>query len=100
MTNYVETRDDNIFPWLLVLLEGIAAVILGILMLTAPGVTLFILVQVLGIFLLIAGIFRIVSIFIDSSSWEGSFSQASSAFSPVSWCCGIRCGALSCCPCG
>jgi uncharacterized membrane protein HdeD (DUF308 family) len=69
MTNYVETRDDNIFPWLLVLLEGIAAVILGILMLTAPGVTLFILVQVLGIFLLIAGIFRIVSIFIDSSSW-------------------------------
>lgn len=56
-------------PWWLVLLEGIAAVIIGIFLLTSPGITLFALVQVTGFFWLIGGIFRIVSIFVDSSSW-------------------------------
>jgi uncharacterized membrane protein HdeD (DUF308 family) len=56
-------------PWWLVLLEGIAAIILGILLLTAPQATLFVLVQLLGIYWLIKGIFQIVSIFIDSSRW-------------------------------
>jgi uncharacterized membrane protein HdeD (DUF308 family) len=51
------------------LLEGIAAVIVGLFLLTAPGATLFVLVQVLGIFWLVGGIFRIVSIFLDSSLW-------------------------------
>ena len=56
-------------PWWLVLLEGIAAIILGILLLTAPQATLFVLVQLLGIYWLVKGIFQIVSIFIDSSGW-------------------------------
>lgn len=56
-------------PWWLVLLEGIAAVIIGILLLTSPGIPLFALVQITGFFWLIGGIFRIVSIFVDSSSW-------------------------------
>ena len=56
-------------PWWLILLEGIAAVIIGIFLLTAPGITLLFLVQVTGFFWLIGGILRIVSIFIDSSSW-------------------------------
>ena len=57
------------FPWWLVLLEGIAAIILGVLLLTNPGATVVILVQVLGIYWLIKGIFSIVSIFMDSTAW-------------------------------
>ena len=43
--------------------------IIGILLLTSPGIPLFALVQITGFFWLIGGIFRIVSIFVDSSSW-------------------------------
>jgi uncharacterized membrane protein HdeD (DUF308 family) len=35
----------------------------------APGASLFFLVLLLGIYLLVAGIFRIIGIFLDSSSW-------------------------------
>jgi uncharacterized membrane protein HdeD (DUF308 family) len=44
-------------------------VIVGIFLLTAPGITLLFLIQVLGFFWLISGILGIVSIFIDSSLW-------------------------------
>src|ERR671933_729196 len=56
-------------PWWLILLEGIAAVIIGIFLLTAPGITLLFLVQVTGFFWLIGGVLRTVSIFVDSSLW-------------------------------
>ena len=63
-------RPANLnMPWWLVLLEGIAAIILGILLLTSPGATVMILVQVLGLYFLIKGIFQIVSIFVDSAQW-------------------------------
>jgi uncharacterized membrane protein HdeD (DUF308 family) len=67
-THTAETEVQPI-PWWLVLLEGIAAAIIGILLLTSPGIPLFALVQITGFFWLIGGIFRIVSIFVDSSSW-------------------------------
>jgi uncharacterized membrane protein HdeD (DUF308 family) len=57
------------FPWWLVLLEGIAALIFGILLLIAPGATLVVVIQITGFFWLIKGIFQIVSIFMDSSLW-------------------------------
>ena len=56
-------------PWWLVLLEGIFAAIFGALLLIAPGATLIFLVQVLGFYLLIGGILRLVSIFLDRSLW-------------------------------
>jgi uncharacterized membrane protein HdeD (DUF308 family) len=68
-TTLAESSEGMSVPWWLVLLEGIAAVIIGIFLLTSPGITLFALVQVTGFFWLIGGIFRIVSIFVDSSSW-------------------------------
>ena len=70
-THTAETEGIPIpsVPWWLVLLEGIAAAIIGILLLTSPGIPLFALVQITGFFWLIGGIFRIVSIFVDSSSW-------------------------------
>jgi uncharacterized membrane protein HdeD (DUF308 family) len=57
------------FPWWLVLLEGIAVLILGILLVIAPGATLEIIVQIVGFFWLIKGLFNIISIFIDQSMW-------------------------------
>jgi len=69
MTAYTERTEVAGIPWWLVLLEGIAAVIIGLFLLTAPGATLFVLIQVLGIFWFVGGIFRIISIFIDNSLW-------------------------------
>jgi uncharacterized membrane protein HdeD (DUF308 family) len=62
-------RRETTFPWWLVLLEGIFAALFGFLLLIAPGGTLVFLVQVLGFYLLIDGILRLVSIFVDSSLW-------------------------------
>ena len=43
------------------------SVIIGLFLLTAPGITLLFLVQVAGFFWLIGGVLRTVSIFVDSS---------------------------------
>jgi uncharacterized membrane protein HdeD (DUF308 family) len=56
-------------PWWVVLLEGIAAVVIGLLLLTQPAVTLLTLVVFLGLYLLIAGIVDLVSMFVDRSQW-------------------------------
>ena len=56
-------------PWWLVLIEGIALVIMGLLLLANPAQTAVILVQVVGLYWLIGGIFKIVSMFLDSSMW-------------------------------
>lgn len=62
------SRSPNI-PWWLVLLEGIFAVIVGISLLVAPGITLSVIVQILGLYWLIAGILAIISIFVDRAGW-------------------------------
>ena len=69
MTAFAERTEEKGLAWWLVLLEGIVAAILGLFLLTAPGATLFVLVQVLGIFWLVGGVLRIVGIFIDTSLW-------------------------------
>jgi uncharacterized membrane protein HdeD (DUF308 family) len=70
MTAFAErTEEKTSLAWWLVLLEGIVAAIIGLFLLTAPGATLFVLVQVLGIFWLVGGLLRIISIFIDTSLW-------------------------------
>ena len=69
MTAFAQRTEEASLPWWLILLEGIAAAIIGLFLLTAPGATLFVLIQVLGIFWLVGGLFRIISIFLDSSLW-------------------------------
>jgi uncharacterized membrane protein HdeD (DUF308 family) len=69
MTTTIARTEDTTFPWWLVLLEGIFAAFFGLYILIAPGASLLFLVAVLGFYLLIEGILRIVSIFLDSSSW-------------------------------
>jgi uncharacterized membrane protein HdeD (DUF308 family) len=61
--------QDRELPWWLVLIEGIALLILGIFLLAKPGMTSVIVVQFLGIYWFIAGIFKIISIFVDSELW-------------------------------
>jgi len=65
----VSNQDRATIPWWVVLLEGIAAIIIGLLLLTSPAKTTVLLVQLLGVYWLIAGIFQIIAIFIDSSQW-------------------------------
>jgi len=65
----IERAEGSGVPWWLVLLQGIALVILGILFVISPGMTAVVAVQFVGIYWLIVGIFSIVSIFVDSSLW-------------------------------
>ena len=69
MATSATTMEGVSIPWWLTLLEGIAAVIIGLFLITAPGITLLFLVQVTGFFWLIGGILRVVSIFVDRSLW-------------------------------
>src|SRR5215213_10258001 len=71
MSSYAGGRGEAL-PWGLVLVEGIIAALFGLILLVAPGASLFFLVLLLGIYLFIAGISRIVGIFLDSSSrwWQ------------------------------
>jgi len=55
------------FPWWVVLVEGIFALIFGLLLITAPGTTSLFLVTVLGFYWLIRGIFSIIEIFIPNT---------------------------------
>ena len=68
VSGYVEGRGEAL-PWWLLLVEGIVVALLGLILLVAPGASLFFLVLLLGIYLLVAGISRIIGIFLDSSSW-------------------------------
>ena len=68
MSSYAGGRSEAL-PWHLVLVEGIVVALLGLILLVAPGASLFFLVLLLGFYLLVAGIFRIVGIFLDSSYW-------------------------------
>lgn len=56
-------------PWWLVLLNGVAILIIGGLLLTSPVKTTIVLVQLLAIYWLISGIFQIIAIFIDNTAW-------------------------------
>jgi uncharacterized membrane protein HdeD (DUF308 family) len=60
-------------PWWLTLITGIAALIVGAILLWAPAKTKVetyqVLVAMLGIYWLVVGIFDIIAIFIDHSMW-------------------------------
>jgi uncharacterized membrane protein HdeD (DUF308 family) len=56
-------RQSNV--WWLFLLQGIAAIILGLMLITAPGATLVVMVTFLGFYWLIEGILALVHMFVD-----------------------------------
>ena len=59
-----EVRKSLSDIWWLVLLQGIATLILGVLLVISPGMTTAVLVQFLGVYWLVSGIFSIVGIFV------------------------------------
>jgi uncharacterized membrane protein HdeD (DUF308 family) len=56
-------------PWWLGVVQGIALLVLGVLCLTAPGATLFVVVQFAGIYWLVTGILGLVSLVADRTMW-------------------------------
>jgi uncharacterized membrane protein HdeD (DUF308 family) len=65
----------HVFPWWLVLLQGIITLILGILFLYYPYGTLFVLVTFLGAYWFISGLFGLVSLAVDrtNAGWKVLF---------------------------
>jgi uncharacterized membrane protein HdeD (DUF308 family) len=57
--------SDQSYIWWIFLLEGIAAIIFGILLLTAPAATLVALSVFLGLYLLFIGVLELVRVFVD-----------------------------------
>ena len=55
--------------WWVVLLQGIAAIVIGILLFTDPAPTLVTLTLFLGVYWFIGGIFSLVRVFTDGSDW-------------------------------
>lgn len=69
MAEATMSSEEKVFPWWVVLIEGIAAIIIGVLLLVNPRITTTVLIQFLGIYWFIVGIIDIVRIFMDSSMW-------------------------------
>jgi uncharacterized membrane protein HdeD (DUF308 family) len=63
----VAARADQSDIWWVFLLEGIAALIFGALLLAAPAATLVVLAVVLGFYLLFVGVLELVRVFVDRS---------------------------------
>jgi uncharacterized membrane protein HdeD (DUF308 family) len=55
--------------WWLILLRGIAALILGLFLISSPGMTTVVLVTFIGAWWLVDGIFSLVGMFVDSRAW-------------------------------
>ncbi|HET6444724.1 MAG TPA: DUF4332 domain-containing protein [candidate division Zixibacteria bacterium] len=60
---------ESRMPWWFLLVEGVVAIIVGILLLMNPYKMSVMLVQVLAIYWLVKGIVSLVSIFVDHSAW-------------------------------
>lgn len=64
MQGVAEQRVDKLgVPWWAILVQGIASLIVGLFLVTAPGTTTLVLVSVLGYYWLISGVVSIVRMF-------------------------------------
>jgi uncharacterized membrane protein HdeD (DUF308 family) len=61
--------DTRLFPWWLVLMWGIIAVIIGGLFLKNPYMTLLASIVFLGIYWFVGGIFTLIMVFVDKTNW-------------------------------
>ncbi len=61
--------ETKAMPWWLILIEGVSAIIIGIMLFTSTVQTMAVLVVFLGLYWLIKGIFDLISMFIDHSMW-------------------------------
>ena len=63
------TFETKQTPWWVILMGGILNIVVGILLLTAPVKTTFVLVLALGFYWIVSGIFNLVGMFIDHTAW-------------------------------
>jgi uncharacterized membrane protein HdeD (DUF308 family) len=61
--------DAAAFPWWVMLLEGIAALLLGILLFVYPGVTTVTAVWFIALYWVITGVIALVSLYWDRTQW-------------------------------
>lgn len=61
----ITTYEEAGIPWWIIVLEGIVALLIGLFLLFSPVETTILLVQILGIFWLLGGIFSIFSLLVD-----------------------------------
>jgi uncharacterized membrane protein HdeD (DUF308 family) len=61
--NTENSKPASSVPWWLVLLQGVASILVGIMVLASPGTALIVLVRLLGWYWLIKGIFSLTAIF-------------------------------------
>jgi uncharacterized membrane protein HdeD (DUF308 family) len=61
--------DAAAFPWWVMLLEGIVALVLGILLFMYPGVTAVVAIWFVALYWVITGIITLASIFWDRTQW-------------------------------
>ncbi len=69
MTAETWTLKTEKSPWWVMLIGGILAILIGLLLLTAPAKTVFTLVMALGIYWIIQGLVTLVGMFIDHTAW-------------------------------
>ena len=64
------SATDDLAPmkWLIVI-QGVAGIIIGLLLLTAPGISSLVLVQFLALYWLVSGIIGLVSLVWDRTGW-------------------------------
>jgi uncharacterized membrane protein HdeD (DUF308 family) len=60
--------NPNLFPWWLLLLWGIFALVIGCMFLATPGLTTALFIVFLGAYWLVGGLFTIGSLFVDRSN--------------------------------
>ncbi|OPY37947.1 MAG: hypothetical protein A4E35_01002 [Methanoregula sp. PtaU1.Bin051] len=58
----------GLFPWWLILLWGILALIIGVMFLTTPEITTVLLITFMGAFWLVGGLFSLASLFVDKTN--------------------------------
>lgn len=62
-------QEAKAAPWWLVLIEGIALIIIGGFLLTTPAEATVLIIQIMGIYWIISGIFQLISLFMDRTAW-------------------------------
>ena len=64
----ISVWDSRFFPWWILLLWGIFALLIGIAFLFSPGVTTVLLITFMGAYWLVGGLFALGSLFIDRTN--------------------------------
>jgi uncharacterized membrane protein HdeD (DUF308 family) len=61
--------NASLFPWWMGLIEGIAAVVIGLFLVISPGMTTLVLVPFLGFFWVVSGMISLMDLFRDRAMW-------------------------------